>query len=152
MKRKPKQYVAGLLFDHLLQRVVLILKLRPDWQMGKWNAVGGKIEHNEKPLGAMIREFREETGMTVADWKPFCVLHGELHGDGKYDVHFFVAFSPDIDCVETKTDERVRVHHLINVPTIGGVPNLRWLIPMALAHWNNGTNVVHEVTESEVLS
>lgn len=150
--KKPKQYVVGFLFDQMITRVVLIMKLRPDWQMGKWNGVGGKIEKDEKPLAAITREFQEETGMFVPDWKPFCVLHGDLHGAGKYDVHFFVAFSGDLHCVETKTDEPVRIHRIKDVPNIGAVPNLSWLIPMATKHWERDNRIVHEVTESEVQS
>lgn len=36
-----------------------------DTSLGKWVAVGGKIEQNESPDDALIREVKEETGLDV---------------------------------------------------------------------------------------
>ena len=137
-----KKYVVGFLFDHLLENVVLILKLRPEWQLGKWNGVGGKIESGELPLRAMCREFKEETGMNIGGWREFCQLTGE-----GYEVHCFVAFSTDIGCVESHTDEPVKIHRLAHIPSIQTVPNLKWLIPMALATWNKSEIPLYKVEE-----
>ncbi|MCQ2517576.1 MAG: 8-oxo-dGTP diphosphatase [Lachnospiraceae bacterium] len=35
---------------------------------GKWIGVGGKLEENESPTECMIREVREETGLTVTGY------------------------------------------------------------------------------------
>jgi 8-oxo-dGTP diphosphatase len=43
----PTQYVLGFLFDPSQKDVVLIKKLKPEWQKGKLNGVGGKIEEGE---------------------------------------------------------------------------------------------------------
>ena len=32
---------------------------------GRWNGIGGKIEIGESPVGAVMRELREETGIVV---------------------------------------------------------------------------------------
>ena len=55
------RYVAGFAFNMDGDRVLLVLKKKPAWQNGRLNAIGGKIEANESPLQAMVREFREET-------------------------------------------------------------------------------------------
>ncbi|HXI70278.1 MAG TPA: NUDIX domain-containing protein [Verrucomicrobiae bacterium] len=138
-----KKYVVGFLFDHILENVVLILKLRPEWQLGKWNGVGGKIEADEKPLAAMRREFKEETGMFVADWREFCLMTGE-----GWQVHCFVAFSTDIRCVESMTDEPVQIHALSFVGCLQKTPNVTWLIPMALATWNKTEIPFYKVEEA----
>ena len=43
--------------------VLLIRKARPDWQAGKLNGIGGKVEGAETITEATVREFREETGL-----------------------------------------------------------------------------------------
>lgn len=35
--------------------------------MGLWNGVGGKIEENESPTEGIVRETREETGISLAE-------------------------------------------------------------------------------------
>jgi hypothetical protein len=54
-----RRYVVGFLFDGLCQNVTLIKKTHPEWQKGKLNGVGGKIEPNETSTDAMRREFRD---------------------------------------------------------------------------------------------
>lgn len=41
---------------------LLILKNKPDWQAGKLNLPGGKVEEGETPQQAIIRELKEEAG------------------------------------------------------------------------------------------
>jgi 8-oxo-dGTP pyrophosphatase MutT (NUDIX family) len=57
------QLVVGFAFK--IDRVVLIQKLRPEWQAGHLNGIGGKIEDGECAKDAMVREFEEETGVRV---------------------------------------------------------------------------------------
>ena len=42
--------------------VLLVLKDKPEWQKGKLNLPGGKVEDDESPLKAAVRELKEETG------------------------------------------------------------------------------------------
>lgn len=71
-----KQYVLIGIFSRDLQEVMLVLKDRPDWQKGRLNLVGGKIEENEISYDAAMREMHEETGL-------YCniVLNGKIIGD-----------------------------------------------------------------------
>ena len=39
-----------------------------DANQGKWIGVGGKFEEGESPEECMMREVREETGLTVTQW------------------------------------------------------------------------------------
>ena len=43
--------------------VMLIRKAKPEWQKGRLNLVGGKVEPGESFFAAAEREFREETGL-----------------------------------------------------------------------------------------
>src|SRR5947207_2773047 len=44
------------------ERVLLIMKDKPEWQKGFFNLVGGKVEDGETPEQAALRELKEETG------------------------------------------------------------------------------------------
>lgn len=98
-----KEYVLGFAFDEGKKAVVLILKDRPDWQKGKYNGIGGKVElSDESLLHAMIREFYEETGVVTEtqDWGVFAemvFINDKLGGEAK--VYCFKMFSNCIkDC------------------------------------------------------
>ena len=54
-----KGYVLGFMFSPDMERILLMRKNRPEFQAGKFNGIGGKIEGTETPLQAMIREFEE---------------------------------------------------------------------------------------------
>lgn len=43
-----KEYVLGFAFNRERTKIVLILKNRPDWQKGKYNGIGGKIEPSDE--------------------------------------------------------------------------------------------------------
>ena len=47
--------------------VLLVLKDKPEFQKGRLNLVGGKVEANEAPYDAAIRELKEETGLDLSD-------------------------------------------------------------------------------------
>lgn len=64
-----KHYVMGFIFSAKRDKVLLVKKKRPEWQTGKWNAIGGKIDDTDvNPLAAMQRESSEETGMQL-NWE-----------------------------------------------------------------------------------
>lgn len=123
-----KQYVVGFLW--IGDSVVLIRKNRPEWQAGKWNGVGGKVEPGETAEEAMVREFEEETGFYNAQWFPFCVNTGP-----DYQVRFFVSrvvLEEMQDTIESATDEPVECVHMKCFNLYPMIPNLCWLLPMSL--------------------
>ena len=139
------KYVAGLLFDDDCAQVVLVYKTRgPARLVGKWNAVGGKVEEGEAPLDAMRREFQEEAGVLVS-WTGFLVLNG----DG-WTVSFFHAFnSAAVREARTCEEEEIAVHDIRLVLGDNIVPNLRWIIPMAFGHLDDHV-AAYIVSEAEV--
>jgi len=44
------------------------VKKKNDVNHDKWIGIGGKFEHGESPEECMLREFREETGLTLREW------------------------------------------------------------------------------------
>lgn len=127
----PNEYVCGFLFDKQVQRVVLIWKEKPAWQKGKLNGVGGKIEPGETPYQAMVREFKEETGLQVENWQPLASV-----SEDHYRVRFFYAVDDknQFEYAETKESEEVAKldldeHLFSNYPHIS---NLEWLIDLAI--------------------
>ncbi|PEN12945.1 hypothetical protein CRI94_13175 [Longibacter salinarum] len=141
-------YVCGFCFDSDRQTVILIEKSKPDWQAGRYNGVGGKVEPGETASEAMRREFYEEAGVELPAtgdgpdvWIPFCILgwgEGEGPGDGAGQVVFFRAISDvavrDVRTVETEPIRRIALGDVLRPGTVRSqcLPNLRWLIPLAL--------------------
>jgi 8-oxo-dGTP diphosphatase len=147
------RFVTGFLFGGKDEEVVLIEKNRPDFQRGRLNGVGGKVEEGETSVQAMEREFREETGVTVpADrWTHFVTVEG-IHG-GTIDM-FFARDEKLYHDVETKTDERVYRIDLDTHWTLSLMPNIVWLVELALMverkdHYSDGLSVtVFKVQET----
>ena len=44
------------------------VKKKDDINHDKWIGIGGKLEQGESPEECMLREFTEETGLTLLDW------------------------------------------------------------------------------------
>lgn len=131
MAKKQKQpekqkYCVGFLMDPLLRHVVLIQKIRPEWQKGLLNGVGGKVEPGEEPLAAMHREFKEEAGLEGLDWKHYLTLETP-----RSHLSFFRS-TGNVQKAHTMLDEEVGVYDIHEVMDRCDVmPNLRWCIQMA---------------------
>ncbi len=121
------EYVAGFMFSMDKKKVALILKNRPQWQKGRNNGIGGHMEPGETPYEAMVREFEEETGVRHVHWKHYCSLIGPWGA-----VHFHKA-TGSLDRLRNMTDECICVHEVKYLHRAHVVPNLHWLIPMALS-------------------
>lgn len=81
------KYVAGIMADDQNpDKLLLIEKLKPSWQSGLLNAVGGKFKEGESSFEAMVREFREETSIETKpeDWVLFGII-----GGSDFKVYFF---------------------------------------------------------------
>lgn len=124
-----KKYVAGFMFSPDRKRVLLIEKNRPDFQKGKLNGIGGKVEKDESFSCAMVREFREETGVdtTHYEWTPLARLSGN-----EWEVGFYYMFSDKYKLAASTTDEKVYCVSVNSLRYKNIMPNLSVLIPLAL--------------------
>ncbi len=130
-----KDYVVGFMFNEKRDGVVLIEKKKPVWQAGLLNGVGGSIERLELPREAMIREWEEETGTQHKNWQAFARLtvpnHARVYFSRAFDDGCFLraATQPTL----AHEPERIVRLALDVLAYSGTIPNLRWLIPMALS-------------------
>ena len=127
------QYCLGFAFDleeDVAQvekpNVGLIRKVRPAWQAGFLNGIGGHIEEGETPHEAQVREFQEETGLFVPEWTGVATMFSD-----SWEVVVFKAFGVPLEHMQTLTDEGVCRYSAYDLP-YDVLFNLRWLIPMAL--------------------
>lgn len=127
------EYCCGFMFDEKRDFVGLIEKQKPDWQKGKFNGIGGKLNPSEPWKQGQVREFYEETGVIHDGWEQFVTYWGK-----GFCVHFFRAFTDKLHSIKSMEDEIV---HRVNVDALFDpnlpfqkklVNNLNWLIPLAL--------------------
>lgn len=127
------RYVLGFAFN--FGRVLLLKKQSPEWQRGRLNGVGGKIEAGETPIEAMVREFAEETGAKTSakHWSLYARMHGE-----NWECHVFrinLTMGEAEEVMKTEDEEPIWVpvdeipHNTLN--------NVKYLIGMA-AHADIG--------------
>ena len=162
-----QHYVATLLYHPVKHAFVSILKEKgPDVVVGKWNFIGGKVEQNETPGAAHVREALEETGLNIADiaarksgftveyggvgttdatHAPYAVVHF-----ARYDIHKRMHWLPKLPEL-ADSGERLQwyfIDHLANEchgqdPV---VPNLQWIIPCLLSDDNIASGTLRGVS------
>lgn len=138
------EMVLGFYFDRHGEYVMLVRKKRPDWMRGRLNGIGGGVEGTERPIDAMRREFREETGLDYDGWQHRGKFSGVAQATGQpWTVHVYRGFGQLIG-MDGKPmplpggggDEQIVVARIVEdgdwcyPPAI--VPNLRWLLPAML--------------------
>ena len=127
-----RYYACGFLFTEgqNYNRVALIRKDHPEWQAGKLNGVGGLMEPRDYgyAAAAMQRKFNEEAGLDVPRWGHFCTLKFP-----DTTIYFYRANWATQALLNSKISEPVEwydVKHLGERRDM--IPDLKWLIPMAL--------------------
>ena len=124
-----KKYTLGFIFTPALDHVLLVHKISPEWQAGKINGIGGKIEEGEDSLACIVREVQEETGLvTNPDQR---IYLGEMGSDAwRMDV-FTLVYSGDMGDARNADKERVEWFDVRALPP-NIISNLSWLVPLAL--------------------
>lgn len=127
------QYTVAFIFSRYPAdgklKVLLIRKNRPEWQAGKLNGVGGKVEESDPcPFMGCAREVAEETGLRNIDLTYFANLSGR-----SCEIGFFASEVPWETFISARalTDEVLKVCDVDDLPP-DVISNLRWLIPLAL--------------------
>ena len=69
------------------------VKKKNDVNKDKWIGIGGKFEADETPDECLLREAKEETGLTLTDWKCRGVV--TFLTNGPYDGEYMYLFTAD---------------------------------------------------------
>lgn len=149
-------YVVGLAFTPG-GKLALLRKSHPPEQTGRWNGPGGRVNSpDEWPVQTMVREFAEETGVTIPDkrWHLAARLHvGKMGTGGKFEptrtIYFWTTRDELVRQATTQGDEIVvRDHVAVWLQLKPLVKHLDWIIPYAL-HVLDGRVGQVEVYEHE---
>lgn len=141
-----KQYVNGFMFDNDGDYMAFVKKLRfppnQDWTENPYNGIGGKIEAGESNVEAMIREFKEETGVTTQpeDWELFAVTENP-----QWVVFYFKAFNTKLLSQVETMDEPIVIRPAI--AHIDTVKHLSFLLPLALYTNQEGAAMFREISD-----
>jgi 8-oxo-dGTP diphosphatase len=140
-------YVAGFMFSEDMQKVALIRKLKPDWQKGLLNGIGGKVEPGESVFEAVIREFKEETSLATmgAEWEYFAHLIGKDFVGEPFDVSFFTS-KGDLSRLRSVTEEKIEILGINSITFLRKdmVENIPWLIGLAIDFLEDGRPIFVE--------
>lgn len=120
-------------FNSDLSEVILIEKQRPQWQKGLWNGLGGKIEPGESIQECLIREVKEESGLSIPlkSWVEIASMTAQ-----DWNVLIFGASIPKSSTpLHSATGEVVKWFSLKNFPQV--IDNLYWLIPLSMNKLQN---------------
>lgn len=90
-ENKPKDYQETVLCYIFKDDEVLMLKkneVKGDMNSSKWLGVGGHIEDGEHPDDAILRETKEETGLTLTSYDLLGTI--KFYMNGKYSEKIYV--------------------------------------------------------------
>ncbi len=124
-----QHYTLGFIFNSTLDKVLLMHKLKPEWQKGKLNGVGGKMEAGEDEMSCIVREVGEETSLSTSaeEWHYL----GDLHGKEWRVAVLALIWHGPLTTVQSLEAEPVAWHTISQLPD-NAISNLSWLIPFAL--------------------
>ncbi|HCJ41743.1 8-oxo-dGTP diphosphatase [uncultured Ruminococcus sp.] len=122
MKRTEECELTVLCMLHDGDRVLMQDRVGKSW--AGYTFPGGHIEQGESVVDAVVREMREETGLTVLDpricgVKQFPLKDGD-YANGRYIVFLFEAAKFSGELVSSDEGEM----HWVDISEIGGLPTV----------------------------
>jgi 8-oxo-dGTP pyrophosphatase MutT (NUDIX family) len=127
------KYCLGFAFNTHRDHVLLILKDQPRWMEGKLNGLGGAVEPGEHAVTAMVREFREESGLETSakDWRKV----GVFFEDESFEITIFSIIT-GIESAVSPTPElavQVSIEDIHQVHAHKFVEGVIWMVTLCLA-------------------
>ena len=111
-------------------RLLLLRRHAEDLGGGRWATPGGKIEPDEKPLAAAVREIKEESGLDIdpvyLGRHELRMPHGTVHIQ-TFKAHVYPDSEVIIDAFEHSAYRWFELHNLLTVE------QLIWGLPTTLA-------------------
>jgi len=123
-----KQYVVGLMFTENFEKVLLVCKKSPAWQVDHYNGVGGKVEPDEDPQEAMVREFKEETGIEWLAWDRLVTFNSD-----DYKLHIYACQTDEPFIHALLYNDAGEPLYLAPVKLVSSLPlvdSIDWLVPL----------------------
>lgn len=81
---------------------ILLAEKKRGFGVGFWNGYGGKLEGDETIAEALIREIREESGLTLTSFEKRGEMYFHLSDGSTKEVHLFEGIEYTGDLVETE--------------------------------------------------
>jgi 8-oxo-dGTP diphosphatase len=125
------KYVLGFAFT-IGWQCLLTSKLRPDWQAGQLNGIGGKIEERESAEAAMHRECNEETGLSLP-WRSVGRMRGKNVNGSSFVCHIFTFRGKEVMLFRQIEDEVIDLFTYKRMMQKPHLKNLEYLIPFCMS-------------------
>lgn len=133
MSKRKARYTLGFILDRTGRYVLLVHKKSPEWQRGKLNGVGGKVEQGESLIDCIGRETREEACLSIkpASWVPIGTIKHQRESQKKGEVAVFATqFTGDRRRARKGDHERVGWCKIDTLPN-NVLSNVLWLVLIA---------------------
>ncbi len=130
-----RKYTLALLFDQTKTQILLMKKSKPEWQKGKLNGIGGKIEADETPLACIVREIQEETSIKL---DPTTLTFIGNIGDHDWTMAVFTQIYQGSTADAQSLEAEPIAWFSIDALPKHTLANLRWMIPYALEFLDEG--------------
>lgn len=117
---KRIEVAVGVVYRHD-GRILVGQRVVKDRYFGKWEFPGGKLENNETVEQALIREFKEETGLDIKSSESLMLLeHDYPDRHVRLHVHAVKEFQGDACALEGQVLKWVTVEELFELDFLQG--------------------------------
>lgn len=131
-----QKYSLGFAFTIDGKSVALIRKNRPEWQAGKLNGIGGKLELTDDDIEyCMIRKFKKETGFSTGpdEWDHFAYMYFPKTNSS---INCYRIFNDElVQGLKSTTDEEVIICKISELHSQQLLENVEFLIHLALTQY-----------------
>jgi mutator protein MutT len=128
-----KNFVTTLLLLRKDNKILLAMKKR-GFGEGKYNGVGGKLEENETPYEAMLRETKEEINITPTKYEKVAIIDFLEYVKGEQaSLTFHLYIATEWDKEPEETDEmKPEWFDIDKIPYDNMFPDDKYWLPLIL--------------------